>query len=283
MKISRVRHVVITCIIFLIIIALIITVYNNRLEAIARNTEAYVNRVVATEDITPGTVITEKNVKLVQIQDVVKADGLAYRLNQMDQQRETVDATNEYQNMLLDGKISPSASSDDKWVVGKTAVNKIRKGELIVVDDLRLPEDMTMGNERIYSISFDSSSTGGYNVRVGDKIDICLLYNDNEKAIKEYQNLEKNKTIDIVLAKKEIIDIRDEAGNSQLNNSAVVPGYICFKLTYDEINKIELAKRQGKVFAGIVETYLDDAHVETFMEGIELPKFEGDADTEVQP
>lgn len=283
MKISRVRHVVITCIIFLIIIALIITVYNNRLEAIARNTEAYVNRVVATEDITPGTVITEKNVKLVQIQDVVKADGLAYRLNQMDQQRETVDATNEYQNMLLDGKISPSASSDDKWVVGKTAVNKIRKGELIVVDDLRLPEDMTMGNERIYSISFDSSSTGGYNVRVGDKIDICLLYNDNEKAIKEYQNLEKNKTIDIVLAKKEIIDIRDEAGNSQLNNSAVVPGYICFKLTYDEINKIELAKRQGKVFAGIVETYLDDAHVETFMNGIELPKFEVDADTEVQP
>lgn len=277
MKISRVRHVVITCIIFLIIIALIITVYNNRLEAIAKNTEEYVNRVVATEDITPGTIITEKNVKLVQIQDVVKADGLAYRLNQRDQQRETVDATNEYQNMLLAGKISQSASSDDRWVIGKTAVNEIRKGELLIVDDLKLPEEMTMGNERIYSISFDSSTTGGYNVKVGDKVDICLLYNDNEKTIKEYQNLDKNKVIDIVLSKKEIIDIRDEAGNSQINNAAVVPGYICFKLTYDEINKVELAKRQGEVFAGIVETYLDDAHVETFMEGIELPKFDAES------
>lgn len=274
MKISRVRHVVITCIVFLIIIAIIITVYNNRLEAIARNTEAYVNRVVATEDITPGTVITDKNVKLVQIQDVVKADGLVYRLNQRDQERETVDDTNEYKNMLLNGKISPSASSDDRWAIGKTAVSAIRKGELLIVDDLRLPEDMTSSNERIYNIAFDSSSTGGYKVRVGDKIDICLLYNGNEKTVKEYQDLEKNKAIDIVLAKKEVIDIRDEAGNSQLNNSAVVPGYMCFKLTYDEINKIELAKRQGKVFAGIVETYLDDAHVETFMEGVELPTFE---------
>ena len=274
MKISRVRHVVITCIIFLIIIALIITVYNNRLEAIAKNTEEYVNRVIATEDITPGTMITEDKVKLVQIQDVVKTDGLVYRLNQMDQERETVDKTNEYKNMLLSGKINPSASSDDRWAIGKTAVNKIHKGELIVVDDLRLPEDMTSSNERIYNISFDSSTTGGYNVRVGDKVDICVLYNDNEKTIKEYQDLEKNKVIDIVLAKKEVADIRDEAGNSQLDNAAVVPGYICFKLSYDEINKIELAKRQGKVFVGITETYIDDAHEETFMEGITLPTFE---------
>ena len=271
---------VITCIIFLIIIALIITVYNNRLEAIAKNTEEYVNRVIATEDIAPGTIITENNVKLVQIQDVVKTDGLVYRLNQMDQERETVDKTNEYRNMLLNGKINPSASSDDRWAIGKTAVNKIRKGELVVTDDLRLPEDMTSSNERIYSISFDSSTTGGYNVRVGDKVDICLLYNDNAKAIKEYQDLEQNKVIDIVLAKKEITDIRDEAGNSQLDNAAVVPGYICFKLSYDEINKIELAKRQGKVFAGIVETYIDDPHTETFMEGVTLPTFE---DVTVQP
>ncbi len=280
MKISRVRHVVITCIIFLIIIALIITVYNNRLEAIAKNTEEYVNRVVATEDINPGTLITENNVKLVQIQDVVKTDGLVYRLNQMDQERETVDKTNEYKKMLIDGKISPSASSDDKWAIGKTAVNKIRKGELVVTDDLRLPEEMTSSNERIYNISFDSSTTGGYNVRVGDKVDICLLYNDNAKAIKEYQDLEQNKVIDIVLAKKEIADIRDEAGNSQINNAAVVPGYICFKLSYDEINKIELAKRQGKVFVGIVDTYIEDPHTETFMKGIKLPTFE---DVTVQP
>lgn len=280
MKISRVRHVVITCIIFLIIIALIITVYNNRLEAIAKNTEEYVNRVIATEDITPGTIITENNVKLVQIQDVIKTEGLVYRLNQMDQERETVDKTNEYRNMLLAGKITPSASSDDRWAIGKTAINKIRKGELVAIDDLRLPEDMTSDDERIYSISFDSSTTGGYNVKVGDKVDICVLYNDNLKAIKEYQDLEQNKVIDIVLAKKEVSDIRDEAGNSQIDNAAVVPGYICFKLSYDEINKIELAKRQGKVFVGIVDTYIDDPHAETFMEGITLPTFERDT---VQP
>ena len=82
------------------------------------------------------------------------------------------------------------------------------------------------------------------------------------------------------MAKKEIADIRDEAGNSQINNAAVVPGYICFKLSYDEINKIELAKRQGKVFVGIVDTYIEDPHTETFMEGIKLPTFE---DVTVQP
>ena len=64
-----------------------------------------------------------------------------------------------------------------------------------------------------------------------------------------------------------------ESGNSKLTNSAVVPGYICFKLSYDEINKIELAKRQGEVFVGIVDVYSGDAHAETFMAGTTLPSF----------
>ena len=139
--------------------------------------------------------------------------------------------------------------------------------------DLSLAEDFAIDNERIYSIPFDSLTTGGYNVNVGDKVDICVLYNDNDKTIKDYQTLEKNKVIDIVLAKKEIMDIRDEAGNSKINNSAVVPGYICFKLSYDEINKIELAKRQGEVFVGIVDVYSGDPHNETFMAGSTLPTF----------
>ena len=66
-------------------------------------------------------------------------------------------------------------------------------------------------------------------------------------------------------------DIRDESGNSARNNAAVVPGYVCFRLTYDEINKLELAKRQGTLFIGKVGDYYSGTRTETFMSGSNLP------------
>lgn len=274
MKISRVRHVVITSIIFLIIILIIVMVYNNQLNAIKQDTKEMVNRVVATCDILPGEMITEDKVTLRQVQDVVETDNLVYRLKKNDSIWESVDKTTEYTNQLLAGKIKSTYPADDMWAIGKTARAKIYKGEMIVAEDLSLAEDIAVENERIYNIPFNSLTTGGYNVNVGDKVDICVLYGDNEKVIKDYQNLEENKVIDIVLAKKEIMDIRDEAGNSKIKNPAVVPGYICFKLSYDEINKIEVAKRQGEVFVGIVDVYSGDPHLETFMPGATFPTFE---------
>lgn len=270
MKISRVRHVIITSIIFLIIILIIVTVYNNMLEEIEKDTKEMVNRVIATEDIMPGDMITVDNVTVKQVQNIVGTQNLVYRLYKNEACWESVDDTNAYMN----GEIKLSYPTDDRWADGKIATSKIYKGEMIVADDLRLSETIAAGKERIYSIPFDSLATGGYNVNVGDKVDICLLYNANDKSIKDYQELEENKVIDIVLAKKEIMDIRDESGNSKKDNSAVVPGYICFKLSYDEINKIELAKRQGKVFVGIVDVYSGDPHEETFMLGETLPTFE---------
>ena len=131
------RHVVITCIIFLIIIAIIITVYNNQLEAIQRDTKELVYRVVATEDIFPGEMITGENVKVVQIQDIVEADNLVYRLNQKDAYLESVDKTTEYHNQLAAGNAKPFYPTDDRWANGKTAIAKIHKGELLVADDLK--------------------------------------------------------------------------------------------------------------------------------------------------
>ena len=84
------------------------------------------------------------------------------------------------------------------------------------------------------------------------------------------------KVIDIVLAEKQIADIRDESGNSrkEVAGAAVVPGYVCFNLTYEEINKVELAKRQGTLFIGSVENYYKEgSQAATFMTGATMPNF----------
>lgn len=275
MKISRIRHVLITSIIFLCVIGVIIKIYSSKLDAIANETEEEVYRVIAKEDILPGEQITRENVDIKIVHNLVKVNNLVYRLNETDEVWDTVVATNEYNNMIkakqeANEKVQRYYPTDDRWAIGKIATSKIYKGEMLVSDDLKLPEEISLYNERIYSIPFDSLTTGGYNVKVGKEVDICLLYGEAD----EYQNLEKNKVIDIVLAKKKITDIRDEAGNSQINNPAVVPGYICFKLTYDEINKVELAKKQGKLFVGIPQSYINDPHSETFMAGAKLPTFD---------
>ena len=270
MKISRIRHVLITSVIFLVAIFVIIKFYSIKLDAIKNETEENVYRVIAREDILPGEQITKDNVGLVKVQNVVKTNNLVYRMYKDSDNRETAADTEQYLANVQAGKEKKTLPKDDRWAVGKIATSKIYKGEMIVADELKLPEEISLYNERIYSIPFDSSTTGGYNVKVGAEVDICLLYGETD----EYQKPEKNKVIDIVLAKKKITDIRDAAGNSQIINPAVVPGYICFKLTYDEINKVELAKKQGKLFVGIPQSYTNEAHAETFMAGVTLPTFD---------
>ena len=263
MKISRIKHVIITSIIFLVIIAVIVGIYTSMLQAMQRNTQELVYRVVAKEDIAPGETITDKNVEKVQVQNILRADGLIYRLYENDINSERVDD-------------KPGTSVDtDLWAVNKIATEKIYKGEMLLNKKLALPQNVTGDDTRLYAIPFDSQNTNGYNVELGDVVDICVVYDDDSRTISEYQNLPDNKAIDIVLAGKSIADIRDESGNSRKTQGlSVVPGYLCFNLTYEEINKIEVAKRQGTLFVGNPEKYYKEgSQTETFMVSAEMPQF----------
>lgn len=267
MKISRIKHVVITSIIFLIIIAVIVFVYNSMLNAIKSNTEEMVYRVIAKEDIEPGKEITANNVERVQVQNVLNADGMIYRLSEGDRHTEFV----------TDAQKGAQISKEDgRWAIGKIAKDKIYKGEVLLTDNLVLKQNVVADETRLYAIPFGSSTTGGYNISLGEKVDICILYDDDEGTISEYQKLDTNKVIDIVLAEKPIADIRDESGNSRTNadGAAVVPGYVCFNLTYEEINTIELAKRQGTLFIGSAANYYKDgSQSATFMTDAKMPTF----------
>lgn len=269
MKISRIKHVLITSIIFLIIIAVIVGVYSSLLDAMRKNTEEMVYRVVAKRDIEPGETITSNNVERVQIQDVINAEGMIYRLNKSDVVRESVEES----KTLTKGS---SAPTDDLWAVGKVANNKIYKGEALLSKELSLKTNVVPVETRLYSIPFDSETTGGYNISLGEDVDICVLYNSDAREISEYQKLPDNKVIDIVLAEKKISDIRDESGNSAIGQAggAVVPGYVCFNLTYEEINKLELAKRQGTLFIGKPGSYYKEgSQSATFMVDATMPNF----------
>jgi len=258
-KISKVRHVLVTSIIFLIIIAVIVWAYNARIEKLEEDTGDIVWRVAAKTEIAPGTTITSDMVEKIKVQNVLpKVKTFAYRISETELASE-----------MFDGKAVPC--NDDRYVLGKTATEKIYEGEWINVDRLKDPTQIADSSTRLYSIPFDSSTTGGYNVNVEEEVDICVLYDEDPDNIRQYQNLPNNKTIDIVLAKKKVEDIRDESGNSAKSNAAVVPGYICFRLTYDEINKLELAKRQGTLFIGKVGDYYSGERAETFMSGSTLP------------
>lgn len=260
MKISRVRHVVITSIIFLIIIAIIVMVYNAQLAAIPENAKTLVNMVIAKRDIAPGTKLTENDIEVKQIQPIFKdVKNVAYRLEKNTPASREVNSE------------STAIPNDNLWALGKVATERIYEGEMVIVTRLKEEKDYFSSNERLYSVPFESATTGGYNVDVGEAVDLCVLYEDDTDVIRPYQNLPANKAIDIVLAKKTIIDIRDESGNSAIGNAAVVPGYICFKLTYDEINKLEIAKRQGQIFIGKVGDYIGNPHAETFMSGAAMP------------
>jgi len=261
--------VAITSIIFLVIIAIIVLAYSSMLNAIKSNTEEMVYRIVAKTDIEPGTEITPDNVERVMMQNVLKAENMIYRLNQGDYHVESVEDANSG-----DETISTIKKEDGLWAVGKVANERIYKGEVLLAKKLILKEDKVGEETRLYAIPFDSSTTGAYNIDLGEKVDICLLYSGDERTISDYQNLPANKLIDIVLAGRQIADIRDESGNSRKNGVAVVPGYICFNLTYEEINKLEIAKRQGTLFIGSAENYYaEGAQAETFMPNAQLPNF----------
>ncbi len=256
-----------TSIFFLIVIAIITALFTAEIDALRKNTEEMVYRVVATQDIEPGKSITSDNVQLVQIQNVLDVDGAVYRMNKDDDNVSSVEA---YQNGTKREK------NDELWAVGKVAKDKIYKGEILLAEKLVLNENVVGDETRLYAIPFDSSTTGGYNISLGEKVDICVLYTENAKTIAEYQNLPDNKAIDIVLAGKQIADIRDESGNSRKSQegAAVVPGYVCFNLSYEEINKIEIAKRQGSLFIGNAENYYKEgSQAETFMTDVAMPNF----------
>lgn len=287
MKISRIRHVLITSIIFLVVIVLIVAVYSSQLTAIRNSTEEQVFRIRASRDIIPGEVITINNVERVEIPDSLDMENILYRLSADHTHSELVKEYNKNGSFLENaGNDKEKAKYDilDKenvntWAIGtpdiigpekvKVAKQKIYKGQILTNDMLEFKENIAPENTRIYSISLDSSSTGGYNVKIGDTVDICLLY--DEDAANDYQNLANNKVIDVVLAQMKIIDIRDESGNS---GEGVVPGYVCFNLTYDQINKAELAKKQGTLFVTRPGTYYKEgSQAETFMAGVTLPNF----------
>lgn len=230
------------------------------------NTEELVYRVIATRDIQPGEVIDLNNVDRQQIQNVLKADGMIFKLNKEDSNQEYVKVTD----------ANREKGKSDLWAIGKVASEKIYKGEVLLSKKLSLKSDVVSDDTRLYSIPFDSETTGGYNIAIGEEVDICLLYNDDARTIAEYQKLEDNKAIDIVLSQKKIADIRDESGNSAVGqpNVKVIPGYICFNLTYEEINKIEIAKRQGNLFVGKPGGYyVDGSQPATFMPGATMPNF----------
>ena len=79
MKISRIRHVIITSIIYLIIIGVIIGVYSSTVRMLRENTVDEVYRVVATKDIEPGEEITTDNVECRAMKDALTAENMIYR------------------------------------------------------------------------------------------------------------------------------------------------------------------------------------------------------------
>ena len=84
MKISRIKHVVITSIIFLVIIGVMVFGFTSTIDMMEKNTVKQVYRVVATTDIDQGKTISDNNVKLIQIADALEMDNAVYRKNKTD-------------------------------------------------------------------------------------------------------------------------------------------------------------------------------------------------------
>lgn len=247
MKISKVKHVIITSIIFLLLIAALVWYYQTELDKIPDGAKDKKKVVVAITDIKPGTQITENNYnRYVQLQEKVSLGEMKDEVTKLED------------------------------IVGKVAIDTIYTNQTVLARNVKPTSEVYAKGERLYTIPFDSATTGGYNIKNNELVDICISYNDFsfEKPNTYQPNLDPNKKIDIVLAKKRIVDIRDESGNTITTNEAVVPGYVCFRLTYDEINKLEVAKKQGTLFIGKVGYYQAvDAFEETFMKGTDFNKF----------
>jgi len=267
-KKSTLKTILLISIIFLAIIAIIIAFYNNRIKALQEQTERMVIRIEAKTDIEPGTIITENEVRKVQVQDVLKIDDLLYKL----QRNEPVD---EEGNQLSEDQLK-NWEDDGRWAIGKRANQKIYEGEFVSASKLLTEDEYYDFNERLYAVPFSSDTTGGYNISRGEYVDIVVRYKADMKSSNPtinaiYDSLEPNQLTDIVFAKRRIEDIRDETGVSVMQNSATKPGYLCFKLTYEEINKLEWARECGTIYIGKSEKYASEPYPETFMRGIELP------------
>jgi len=140
MKLSRIKHVIITSVIFLIIIACIVNVYNGMINAMERYmVEKDVFRVIATRDIEAGEIITSDKVELVQIPDFFPNSGMIYKLHKSDNRVESVAET-----YRLDAEFISIRKDDDLWAIGKVAKEKIYAGEILRIQKLSEKSDIDM-------------------------------------------------------------------------------------------------------------------------------------------
>lgn len=266
-KISRVKHVIITSILFLLVIAALVWYYQTELDKIPDEAKDKRVRAVAKINIQPGTELTVENwSQYIEFRDKISLGDFEDEI-----------FVREAADLPKGEKYNKEAeeTSAVKSLLG-VVVDPIYAKSTILKRTIKPTTDVYAKGERLYTIPFDSSTTGGYNIKNNELVDICIKYNDFsfEKPNTYQPNLDNNRKIDVVLAKRRIVDIRDESGNSIKSQEGVVPGYICFRLTYDEINKIEIAKKQGTLFIGKVGYYqATDAFEETFMKGTNFNKF----------
>jgi len=281
LKKSTLKAILATSIVFLAVIGIVVFILGNKIDKLENETENKVYRVVAKTTIKPGEPISEDNVKRVLIQDVVKVEDLAYKLAPYETDKDgNIFYINETGNKVTSANELNEVKNDGRYVFGKIATQTIYENELVSSSRLATKDEYYDYNERLYAVPFDAETTGGYNVAKGEYVDIAVRYktdinlNDaklNSTVRKIYDSLKPNQITDVVLAKRLIEDIRDEAGESIATNSATKPGFICFRLTYDEINKLEWARECGTIYIGKSRDYSEEAFAETFMQGIELP------------
>lgn len=252
---------------FLLVIAALVWYYQTELDKIPDEAKDKRLRAVAITNIQPGTEITTDNwSKYIAFKDKIS-------LGDYDDEIFVREASDIPKGEKYDGK---KEEANAVAALCGVVVDPIYLNSTILKRAIKPTTEIYAKGERLYTIPFDSSTTGGYNIKNNELVDICIKYNEFtfEKPNTYQPNLDNNRKIDVVLAKKRIVDIRDESGNTIKTNEAVVPGYVCFRLTYDEINKIEVAKKQGTLFIGKVGYYqATDAFEETFMKGTDFNKF----------
>jgi len=297
-KKSTLKAVLATSIIFLGVIALVVWFFDGQIKKLEDERERKVVRIIAKDDIVPGTSLTidtiqladgtviPANVEAKAEQDVVDMENFLYKLRKNSKEDEEGKTIKKQEDLA-------KAQADGLWAEDKVAVQPIAKGEWITLDKVTTYEEYHNNNDYLYPVKFDSYTTGGYNVNYGEYVDIMIKYdtdvNVNDVSLNAtkreiFKSLHPNQMVDVVLAKKLIEDVRDETGISITQNSATKPGYICFNLTAEEINKIEWAQECGTLYIGKKTTsYSEEATAETFMQGMEIPSIGGIVKTASQP
>ena len=206
LKVSHIKHIIIVSMIYNLIIIGLVWYYSSYAANIEK---ADLVSVVATaRDISQGTVIGQEDVVL---------------------------------HKIYSADVHPQAVKDLKDVLGKRAVDRFLAGETVLSSKI-LPEDKWFNDlSRLYAVRVDADSTGGYDVKRYEDIDICVEYSTPSADYK---------LVDVVLAKRKVMDIRNESGTSIQYDSTIKPGFLVFQLTYEEINLVKQAQKQGKLFIG---------------------------------